>query len=272
MTNELATQETGLDFLDHDKMELIRKTICKDATNDELQLFFHACKKNGLDPLMKQIYFVKRGGKGTIQMGIDGYRLIADRTGRYSPGQEPSFTYDKEGKLLSATAHVKKMSLDGTWHVASATAFYNEYKPAYQSDFWTNKPHIMLSKCAEALALRKAFPKELSGMYVKEEMGNKSLELEDEETVDPTTMEIVASPMAEIIPRDEVIKMLAIKTGLPEEKFKEYLSYLEKRCIEKKLTFYDVIKKSLDDTAAIVKGYNDWKVSVDSKKEPVTQV
>lgn len=265
MSNEMMLQDKEMDFMSPDKLELIRKTICKDATNDELQLFFHACKKNGLDPLMKQIYFVKRGGKGTIQMGIDGYRLIADRTGRYSPGPEPTFTYDKEGKLVSATAHVKKMSVDGTWHTASATAFYDEYKPAYSSDFWTNKPHIMLSKCAEALALRKAFPKELSGTYVKEEMGNKSLDSEEEESLDSTTMEVVAQPVAEMIPRDDIIKTLIQKTGLPEDKFLEYITSLEKRCLDKRISFYDVIKNSLGDMSGIVKGYKDWLAHMNPK-------
>jgi phage recombination protein Bet len=263
MSNELIASEKESDFMSPEKVDLIRKTICKDATNEELQMFFHACKKSGLDPLMKQIYFVKRGGKGAIQLGIDGYRLIADRTNRYAPGSESTFTYDKEGKLVSATAHVKKLTHDGTWHDISATAFYNEYKPAYQSDFWSNKPHIMLSKCAEALALRKAFPSELSGMYVKEELDQGQVLDDDTITVDSQDMK----PTEPIIPRDELINMVVEKTGYVEDQFKDYLVDLEKRCIGKVPSFYDALKMSIEDPKRIVKGYTDWKAQPKLKKE-----
>lgn len=152
------------------EVQLIKNYLCKEIDDFELKFFSDVCKKTGLDPFIKQIYAIKRGGKLTIQTSIDGYRLVADRTGKYCPGREPTFTYDETGKLLSATSYVKKQTSDGTWHEVAATAFYSEYKPNYKSDFWENKSHIMLSKCSESLALRKAFPNELSQVYTKEEM------------------------------------------------------------------------------------------------------
>ena len=170
------------------KKELLKRTICKNASDDELDLFAHVCKKTGLDPFMKQIHFVKRSSKNgdvvTIQTAIDGLRLIAERTEKYSPGKEPTFVYGKEGNLFSATSYVKKMTVDGTWHEVSATAVYDEYVQKFYNkekgchqvgDFWQNKPHIMLAKCAEALVLRKAFPAEMSGIYAEEEMMQSSL-------------------------------------------------------------------------------------------------
>jgi mRNA-degrading endonuclease RelE of RelBE toxin-antitoxin system len=71
-----------------DQRELIKKQLCKNINDDELEFFAAVCKKTGLDPFMKQIYAVKRGDQMTIQTSIDGYRLIAERTGRYCPGRE----------------------------------------------------------------------------------------------------------------------------------------------------------------------------------------
>ena len=123
----------------------------------------------------------------TTQVSIDGYRLIAEKTGRYSPGKESTYTYDENENLISATAYVKKMTSDGTWHEVAATAFYVEYmqknKAGELTKFWANMPHIMLAKCAESLALRKAFPGELSGIYTHDEMSQATLDKEQEEDV-----------------------------------------------------------------------------------------
>ncbi len=66
------------------------------------------------------------------------------------------------------------MTPDGQWHEISVIAFWNEYvqttREGRPTVFWMKKGHFMLSKCAEALALRKTFPAELSGIYTKEEM------------------------------------------------------------------------------------------------------
>ncbi len=180
-------QMTAVSF-SHEQVEILKNSICKGVTNEEFQIFLMACKKTQLDPFMRQIYAVKRKSKRpdgswgetmTIQTGIDGYRLIAERTGYYAPGPEPTYSYDENGNLQSATAYIKKQTRDGTWHTISSSAYIDEYmqttldrntgekKP---SGMWGNMPRTMLAKCAEAQALRKAFPAEMSGVYTKEEM------------------------------------------------------------------------------------------------------
>lgn len=184
--NEVMVQEKesyGIVF-DNEKIKLLKDTICKGSTNEELQLFIHACKRCGLDPFMKQIHAVKRWDSNahrevmSIQTGIDGYRLIAERTGRYVPGRETTYQYDSNGSLTSATAYIKKLAGDGSWHEVSATAFWSEYvaskKDGTPTNMWATKPHVMLGKCAEALVLRKAFPADLSGIYTAEEMEQAS--------------------------------------------------------------------------------------------------
>jgi phage recombination protein Bet len=178
---EKKQKEVATNGFSEEKIQFLKRTVCKDATDDELQLFIHVCQKCKLDPFMKQIYAVKRGGQMTIQTSIDGLRLVADRSGNYAPGKEPSFSYDDNGRLISATAYLKKRTPDGTWHEMSSTAFYNEFKPNYENSFWKQMPHVMLSKCAESAALRKGFPAEMSGIYTEEEMSQAS---QEEETLE----------------------------------------------------------------------------------------
>ena len=173
-------------LFDNSKIEIIKNMYFRGLDDDNLQIFLHACKRTGLDPFMRQIYAVMRKDYKTnkeimtIQTGIDGYRLIAERTGKYAPGREPIYSYTGEGRIISATAFVKKMTDDQTWHEVAATAFFDEYcqktKEGKPTQFWLKMGHTMIAKCAEALALRKAFPADLSGIYTKEEMEQAEVE------------------------------------------------------------------------------------------------
>jgi len=218
-------------YYDQKKIDLIKRTICKDATDDELQLFIQTCKRTGLDPFMRQIFSVKRRdfkeGREvmTIQTGIDGYRLIADRTGRYAPGQNPEFGYDKQGNLRSAKSFVKKKTFDGTWHEVSAIAFWDEYvqktKQGEATHFWKSKGHIMLSKCAEMLALRRAFPAELSGLHVQSE--DIPQEVSKEKT-QHQAIEIAAKLSQEQL---EKLELLLSQFANVEEKTAKLLSFMK---------------------------------------------
>jgi|SRR5271169_1877750 len=168
LTKVEPIQSTPAIGFDNAQIQLLKTTICKGSTDDELKFFVYACQRTGLDPFARQIYSVPRGGQRVIQTSVDGFRLIAERTGRYSPGREPTFVHDKEGQLVSATSYVKKQTKDGTWHEVGASAMMIEYDG--KNTFWKKMPYLMLAKCAECLALRKAFPAEMSGLYGQEEM------------------------------------------------------------------------------------------------------
>jgi len=184
MTNTLQHYEESDDFAR--QLATWTNTYMKGASSDELSLFANVCKRTGLSPEMKQIYPVPRWdsklGKNvfSFQTSIDGFRLIAERTGRYAPGKQADYVYNDKNEIVSATAYVKKCTQDGTWHEVAVTAFYDEYvqktKDGHPTQFWDRMPHVMLAKCAESLALRKAFPAELSGLYTQEEMAQATVE------------------------------------------------------------------------------------------------
>lgn len=143
----------------------------------ELEVFFHHSKRCGLDPFLKQIYLIERYNSKlkrkvwTPQTSIDGLRLIADRTGKYV-GSESS-THYVGGKLISATVTVRKV-VAGLVGEFTATAKFSEYVQRYQNgditEMWQTKGETMLTKCAEAKALRMAFPQDMFGVYTEEEM------------------------------------------------------------------------------------------------------
>lgn len=164
MSNELMKIE-----FKPEQVQLIKNTIAKDATDDELKLFLYQCSRTGLDPMTRQIYFMKRGGKVTIQTSIDGFRVIAERSGDYAGQDEPVFI--KEDNDLYCKVTVYRFRGDIRYPAAVGVAYWKEYCPQSGQDFmWKKMPHTMLSKVAEALALRKAYPQDLSGLYTSDEM------------------------------------------------------------------------------------------------------
>ena len=163
-----------------EQVQLVKTTICKNAelSDNEAHLFIAQCQRLGLDPVMGQVYAIKRKGKLNIQIGIDGYRKIADRTGKYAGNSDPVFEKHSAATDKAYEHYPQKATVVITKLVAGepckfpASARWSEYFPTDKRDqwMWVKMPYTMLGKCAEALALRKAFPAELGGFYIPEEM------------------------------------------------------------------------------------------------------
>ena len=196
--NREITPADAFGKLTRNQVELIKRTVAKGATDDELKMFIQVCKGTQLNPFLRQVHFVKRWSSaearevGAIQVGIDGFRSIAESTGSYAGNDDPVYDGEKELPLtdkkdakkvilvpLKATVTVYKF-LESQRMAFTATARWDEYYPGPRLGFqWHIRPYLMLGKCAEALALRKAFPKLLSGMYAQEEMDRGQAEADD---------------------------------------------------------------------------------------------
>lgn len=207
------------------QIELIKNTIARGATDDELQLFLATARRTGLDPFSRQIYMIERRFKDKqgnwqkkmeIQVSIDGLRVIAERTGVYQ-GQDGPYWCGTDGKwtdvwllptppLACKIGALKAGFQMPLWSVAKWTSYAQTYSDGNPTAMWKKMPDLMLAKCAEALALRRAFPNDMSGLYTGDEMAQAAIaEAEPQPTLvshGPTAQLPAPShiPAREIIP------------------------------------------------------------------------
>ena len=180
------TAITAITKLGDEQRALLARTLCQGATTDEMSLFFAICDRTGLDPFARQIYAVKRWDSRArrevmqTQVSIDGARLIAQRSGEYA-GQTAVTYCGEDGRwvdvwLSDTPPAAAKVGVyrKGFVEAVTAIALFREYaqrnKEGGLTAMWARMPSVMIAKCAEALALRKCFPSELSGLYTPEEM------------------------------------------------------------------------------------------------------
>jgi|DEB19_MinimDraft_3_1074340.scaffolds.fasta_scaffold20234_4 phage recombination protein Bet len=166
--------------INRDKLWELRDTICPNMNQDEFNQFWHMVERSQLDPLARQIYAIRRGGKLTVTVGIDGFRLIADRTGVF--GGMDDVIFDNEENPKKATITVYKF-VQGVRCATTASARMAEYNQ--NNTMWRRMPCTMLGKVAESLALRKAFPAELSGLYTEDEMAKDDSKPQEEQQSPP---------------------------------------------------------------------------------------
>jgi len=171
-----ATVRASAAFSEEQK-QIVRDSLANGASEQEFTILWEMAKARNLDPLKREVFFVKRWDSQrqreiwSIQVSIDGLRLQAARTGDYDGQDDTEFEYDKNGGLTLARTRVYRKGITRPF---IGTAYWKEFaqtnKEGKLTSMWANKPHVMLGKCSESLALRKAFPDETAGLYTTEEM------------------------------------------------------------------------------------------------------
>lgn len=163
--------------------------------------FIQACARTGLDPTTKQIYAALMSGKWTVLVGVDGMRVVAQRSGDYQ-GQTPvGWTADgktwfdawlpelqggqKGDKPVAARVGILRRGFtQPLMQVVTWAEFGME--PRFKGDNWGTRPAHMLGIRAESHALRKAFPNDLSGLYTREDFDNDAIDTGDAIVIEPT--------------------------------------------------------------------------------------
>jgi phage recombination protein Bet len=162
------------------------------ADRPTVEAFLLHCRRTGLDPIARQIYAIRRSGKWQTQVSIDGARLVAERTGDYEGQTDPEWSNDGVTWSIAwsatpenefprfARVGVYRRGHRDAMRVVARWESYAVYDDVWEngnktgakkvSSMWGKMPDLMLAKVAEMLALRKAFPQDLSGLYSSEEM------------------------------------------------------------------------------------------------------
>jgi phage recombination protein Bet len=195
LTKQITMSEQEIDSL------VQAGIIPKGTPVEQIKIFAAVCRERNLSPFSKQIYLIPRGGKYTIQTSIDGLRAIAERTGKYIASGDYLFNDNRtqfqliqEGVKHPLTATVTITKGNGVQGQYTATANWDSYYPGESlGTLWRKFPFLMLGKCAEALALRKAFPEAIGSLYIEEEMQQAEIE------TTPVKIETVKAELSETV-------------------------------------------------------------------------
>lgn len=197
------------EIISKDRVQLVKDMICRGATDGELELFVMNCNRTGLDPFQKQCWAIKRWDSSlgretmTFQTGVDGFRIVANRSSKYS-GQLGPFWCGEDGvwvdvwlkdkpPVAAKVGVLKSDFKEPLWAVAKFTSYAAKKKDGSLTPFWLKMPDLMIAKVAECLAIRKAFPQDLSGVYSSEEM--EQAEIKD---VSPTEKPVKAKQVEHV--------------------------------------------------------------------------
>jgi len=262
----------------NDKIQLLKDQICKGATDSELQLFIHTANRTGLDPFSKQCWAVKRWDSNlgreimSFQTGVDGFRVIANRSEKYA-GQLGPFWCGEDGNwkdvwidskppIAAKVAVLRSDFKEPLWAVAKFNSYAARKKNGDLTSFWVKMPELMIAKVAECLALRKAFPQDLSGIYSSEEMEQAENEIK---TITPAQEKQIsrdAVPGTNIKPvQEQPIEKPIVNHAIEHKDFGDWKTYRLKfnfGSFKSGMSFEQLGQK---DTETLIKAIKSWQLS-----------
>ncbi len=207
MSSEVAVITKEPDYFDVAEMvQTIKETVCKGATDPQFRLFREVCRASGLNPFLKEIWFVPGVG---VMAGRDGYLAVANRHPMFD-GMETLVERDAQGIPIKATCKVWRKDRS---HPITCEAYYNEYKKA--SSVWATYKSAMIGKVAEVLALKRSFS--INGIVTEEEIGEQNGH-GSREAQKEAAAEIITRQMAEIA----AAKTVAQEVTVPARKSTDF--------------------------------------------------
>lgn len=273
------------------QVQLLRDTIAQGCDPNEFQLFLEMAKAKRLNPFDGQIRPVKRWDsvlrreKMTVQVGIDGYRAIASRTGELAGIDDPVYDSDADQPKW-AKVTVYRYGRGNDKNPFTATARWSEYvqrkKPeegesvGKPNAMWTKMPCLMLGKVAEALALRKAFPDELGGVYTNEEMAQADNVVDPQQTRPQVEMSQAKAPNSYVLSQGTITARKDGKDGalwvimrdkiiaIPADKVSAYPFN-----VGDSMTFDAIEKKGKEKDFWLLNEVKDYKVNDDDPLPPM---
>lgn len=185
LSNQLARRE-----VDTDTWNTLQNTIFPNAHPSSILMAIDYCRARKLDILKKPVHIVpmpyKDGNdwksRDVVMPGINEVRTTAMRTGQYAGADKPEWgpTVEYLGRSVPESCtytvyrfmHGQKVPWPATVYFEEACGTTTDYKTKVKklNAMWERRPRGQLEKCAEAAALRKAFPEEVGNEYVPEEM------------------------------------------------------------------------------------------------------
>lgn len=181
MSEAIARIQPAVPMFTPDQQELIKRTVAPGASNDELAMFLHVAQRSGLDPLRRQIHFLKHGGRVSFIADVNGLQARASKEEDFE-GLLHAVVYEKDTfEVDNATGEVVKHahnpfanngSIVGAWATVrrkgmlpfTAVVKFSEYNNS-SNPLWKSKPAVMIDKVAKSTALRLAYPEQLGGIY-----------------------------------------------------------------------------------------------------------
>lgn len=220
-THSALAVTTDQPFWNATQLAALQQIGVQNASQGDLSVFLNFAQRTGLDPFARQIYMIGRNAKTqngwttkwTIQASIDGLRIVAERSGDYAGQVGPEYcgpdgvwrdVWTSAEPPVAARVGVLRHGFSAPLY---AVAYFEEYvqlsKEGKPTSMWASKPLLMIAKCAEALALRKAFPNDLAGLYTADEMG--AAEHHQPAPAAPT-VEPVVEPVTEPVIDAEIVE------------------------------------------------------------------